>query len=912
MLNLQLLLLVPLLTPQTADVDANAEPQLSREILPANAPVVRPGSRIPEGALAAVGDVRLLSLDVPPEGDMPRELCFTPDGNTVVIANRDTSNLTFLDFATQQITHTVAVGEFPVDVAVSADGTKAVSADVLSDSVSIVDVTSHTLLAQVNITGTQPFSVEITPDSQFAVVGVINDALNSSYSVIDLTTLSEVRVIPSASQGVLGFFFTTEGAISGNLFTQWALTPDGARIVLPDRSTDTVFVYDVATGAQLAALATAGAPTSVDVSLDGTTAVVAHENGVGALTVIDLVSLSVSASHLTGQSFQNQVVRITPDKAFAVAAISNNVVFVDLATGLVSATVSTGIAGDIGLTADQSAFVVTNFTTRVIDIASQSVTSALSVAPTADLAMSPVSARAAALNNRFREDVHLYDVSNPGGAALGKVSSGAPPEADAPRPVAITPDGTKAVVGHVLSRSLSVVDVVNESVLATLPTGERCLDAAITADGTTGVVLATDSDRVTIVDLATNSVATELVLPTRPSRVVLSPDSQRAYVTTLAGTDRLWFLNLAGGATSIAGSLITGQMGASYGYSNSEFSGLAISPDGSTIAVCESFDDTLRLVSALGQNTIAQVPVGDFPIRARFSPDGTRCYVLDTFSDDLQGVDVAGVGSTVTGVVTGIDLPSTVDVDPSGAWVYVGSYSSTAGGLYVVDAGGMVLANVLTIGRVRESRLSAAEGKLYLLTEDPTIPTYELVTVDLNGAGSAVSQTVPLDSAGLSLDVATALGKTVVSLPALDAVDVIDTASWSNFCTSTANSAGVSSAISLTGSTSVGANDLVLHATSGLPGGVGIFFYGTTQIEVPFGFGFRCAGGTVLRLNPPQTADGAGDAVRVVDNTVPPASAGPGAFTPGATFHFQYWYRDPAAGAPAFNLSNGLTVTFVP
>ena len=49
--------------------------------------------------------------------------------------------------------------------------------------------------------------------------------------------------------------------------------------------------------------------------------------------------------------------------------------------------------------------------------------------------------------------------------------------------------------------------------------------------------------------------------------------------------------------------------------------------------------------------------------------------------------------------------------------------------------------------------------------------------------------------------------------------------------------------------------------------------------------------------------------MRVVDNTNLPMG---GNFLPGATWNFQRWSRDPAAGGSAFNLSNGLSITFAP
>ena len=53
-------------------------------------------------------------------------------------------------------------------------------------------------------------------------------------------------------------------------------------------------------------------------------------------------------------------------------------------------------------------------------------------------------------------------------------------------------------------------------------------------------------------------------------------------------------------------------------------------------------------------------------------------------------------------------------------------------------------------------------------------------------------------------------------------------------------------------------------------------------------------------------ADFFGDASYTLDFT-----SGVGAdITADSTWNFQYWYRDPSAGQPAFNLSDGLEVLF--
>ena len=79
-----------------------------------------------------------------------------------------------------------------------------------------------------------------------------------------------------------------------------------------------------------------------------------------------------------------------------------------------------------------------------------------------------------------------------------------------------------------------------------------------------------------------------------------------------------------------------------------------------------------------------------------------------------------------------------------------------------------------------------------------------------------------------------------------------------NYCTSLANSAGLPSLISYTGTTSIATNDFTLVAQDGVPTQFGLFFYGPNEIQLPFGDGYRCVGGGINRLNPAGLSDGSG------------------------------------------------------
>jgi len=129
-----------------------------------------------------------------------------------------------------------------------------------------------------------------------------------------------------------------------------------------------------------------------------------------------------------------------------------------------------------------------------------------------------------------------------------------------------------------------------------------------------------------------------------------------------------------------------------------------------------------------------------------------------------------------------------------------------------------------------------------------------------------------------------------------------------NYCTSTPNSSGLPGLIAAGGSFVVGDNDLQLSASQLPPGQFGIFYYGPNQVQIPFGNGFRCVGGSVFRL-PVLTIDSQGSAAFSPDLTnLPPG----GDITPGSTWNFQFWFRDPPAGGAGFDLTDGVEVRFCP
>lgn len=797
-------------------------------------PVVRGA---PGGALA-VGN-RFLSTDQAPEGDHPAGLDFTPDGQLVLVVNRDTDTVTFLDVTSRIVVATVTVGDYPVAIDVSADGLWAVVPNVFDDTVSILSVPARAVVATVPVSGVQPYAVHVTADSQKAVVGVINDAVNSALSVVDLGTFAEVRVVATGGQGVIGGFATPERGISGELFTEFAVSPDSATAVVPERGLARVGLYDVTTGATLALLPTPTLPTAVDIDAAGTLAVVSHEGAARAISRIDLLTRTLAGPAITlPQNLENQVIALQPGNSHALVAISNAVAFVDLATGAVAATVSTGTVGDLGISFDGQYAFVSNFNARVLHLPSRTLVATIPFEAGVDVAMSPVAHRAVMLDNRFLENVVVFGTDGASAAVEGVVASGPPAEGDGTRALAISPDGRTLVACNIVSGNVAVVDAAAEQVRAWIETGVRTWAAQITPDGGHAVVTNCDASTVSVIDLATDVEVARLSVPTRPTEVEIAPDGSKAYVTTIAGTDRLAVIALNGAASSVVASVPTGQLGTIL-YTFGVSSGIAMSPDGSLLAICVSFDDQLKLLDTATNTIVATLPTGDFPVRARFSPDGSRLYVACAFGDSVDVYAVAGAATSPLATVGGIEFPLDLVVDAAGAFLYVGCYDFVAPRVAVVDLATNTLAGAVPLpDQPYTLRWSPADGVLYATTTDS-----QLFRIAAAGGASAVIDVENLSAPASDLVFSESLRRAYAAQPGrADGIDVVAYGGrYVDYGAGTPGTGGVVPQLDGLGVPTQGAA-ITIQTSQALPNTFGLVAIGFVPIAFPLW------GGTLLVL----------------------------------------------------------------
>ena len=131
-----------------------------------------------------------------------------------------------------------------------------------------------------------------------------------------------------------------------------------------------------------------------------------------------------------------------------------------------------------------------------------------------------------------------------------------------------------------------------------------------------------------------------------------------------------------------------------------------------------------------------------------------------------------------------------------------------------------------------------------------------------------------------------------------------------------ANSTGSGASISSHGSASVTADDLFLES-NGAPSNVnGIFYMGGGANQISFGDGQRCVSGNgqgIFRYALSNSGTSGQFTLGPVVGTSHARFAPPGRIQSGQSWYFQNWYRDPMGPCgQAFNLSNGISVSFAP
>ncbi|HEY8336622.1 MAG TPA: autotransporter domain-containing protein [Tardiphaga sp.] len=197
----------------------------------------------------------------------------------------------------------------------------------------------------------------------------------------------------------------------------------------------------------------------------------------------------------------------------------------------------------------------------------------------------------------------------------------------------------------------------NTTIGSPITTGNYPGGSVFSADGRLAYLTNAGGNSISVIDVVARTVVATIAVGLRPYGVTLSPDGQFLYVTNYnSGTVSV----IATATNTIVGSPITLASGAL---------GIAASHDGGTLYVSNQSAGTVSIIDVATRTVVGTVAVGNSPSDVVVSPDGSKVYVVGTGSNSVSVIDTAT--QTVTAAITVGALPWSVVVTPDGSKAYV-------------------------------------------------------------------------------------------------------------------------------------------------------------------------------------------------------------------------------------------------
>jgi len=668
-----------------------------------------------DGADANPGDAVFVLTGSLPEGDSASDVAYTPDGSMFIIANRESQNLIIWDASTLAF-----VGEVPLSgaaqaMAITPDGTQAVVANIDNDTVSIVDLVAMTETAVISV-GRNPGIVAISPAGDVAAIGV---GFDGEMAIVDIASQSVIGTIPN-----IGYSLILSGSFEApSLSMQYSrfYFLDDDRVINVDQFADEMQIVDVRTGI-VTRTAIADSPRGLAISGDGSAAAIAHTGSSRTITVVDAASGLVTGTIATPENLFWGNITLNTDGSRGVVDVINAARVVNFDTGTLGPGLSTASINELLTTFDGRYAVGVGYRGAVIDMVTGGLVNQVNFrVSTEHGAISPTAYQIAMCSTTFGDDLVVADVEGSSGSLTAFMPTGPEIEGDRCRTIAVAPDGSRVIGVSIFSDNATVVDVNSNTVIGTAPLGERPSAVAITPDSSKAVVGNLDSTFATVVDMAT-ATSTNVNISRRAGSVVISPDGQYAYVGVVASGDGVWRIDLNSN-TATGGRIFTGNMGG-VGYSLGQSSGMAISHDGSRLAVAGSFDNVVTIIDTDNWTLIGDLPAGDFPTMVSFSPDDARIYAANRNNNTVTVYDNTGAVPVFLRTINVGAMPWQM-VDDGQGLLWVNNWSDNRVSAYSIATGalqGSVLFANPVVGLsydASSNTLRAAHGDLGLTIGGP-------------------------------------------------------------------------------------------------------------------------------------------------------------------------------------------------
>lgn len=275
---------------------------------------------------------------------------------------------------------------------------------------------------------------------------------------------------------------------------------------------------------------------------------------------------------------------------------------------------------------------------------------------------------------------------------VDEFACGMPPEADNPCRAMVTPDGAYAVTAFYLSDNIGIQDLSTAAWVELIDAGAQPVDVDITPSGSHALITCLGDNAVAAVNLSTYNVDHTIPVGAGPVAAAIAPDGSRAIVMN-SDDQSASIIELAGWTverTVSSPALSSGVVTVSWSTLGSflyEFSDVTILAD-SVTAVVPSWD-IVNFVN-LATGSVDQVTLADGQaVKMAVTRDGTTLAVASSNYDTVRDVNFLDLTQSPPAVIGGFDFggytlnAKGITFNDDGSLIAVAHYPTSGGYTYV-------------------------------------------------------------------------------------------------------------------------------------------------------------------------------------------------------------------------------------
>jgi len=634
-----------------------------------------------------------------PVGQGPVSVSVSPDGSRVYVANSTAGTISVISTATNTVTATVTVGSFPNYVYVSPDGSLIYAVN--QTNISVINALTNMVVSTITA-GNAPQGVAESSDGSKLFIACEND---NDISVINTATSNVINSIQAGSDP-----------------TGIVLSPDGSKLYVANYGSDTVSVINTATNIVVATVPVGINPFGISISPDGLHVYVTNV-GSKSLSVINTSTDSVIATVQLYNEPSGVSLSADGSMVYVTDYGYNTVSVINAATNAIIATITVGVEPNSH----------GNFVTPGMVCSGMPVTFTITVNPTPvsqpNITSGPVTGNIFACLGNASASPNIEQFTVFGHNLTGNITATAPSGFEVS--LAATSGYGNSLTVTVTGDSISTVIYLRSSANASGVISGNVVLSSPGALGQNVMVTATINALPGVNNL--------------PNQTVFNGDTTYTINFTGSANTFAWTNNLPGIGLAAAGTGIIPSFKAVNTGNSPITATITVTPVLTGFAyIADNEFNTVSVINTTTDSVVATIPVGKAPFAVSVSPDGTRAYVCNWNSNNVSVINTA-TNAVITSIAVG-DQPFGIVVSPNGTRAYVADNVSNS--VSVINTTTNVVISTITVGPAPYGICISPDGSSVYIANSNGASVSVIST-----ASNKVVNTIPLPSNAIGIAV---------------------------------------------------------------------------------------------------------------------------------------------------------------